>query len=281
MTYSPYRAAAGFVTFLLVTGGLLPFYLMAYPLGRKARRLFAVPFYRCCLKLTGLRVEPLGRRLDNAGTLYVANHVSYLDIPVLAFLMDGLFVAKADVRGWPLFGFLARIAGTLFVSRQAAKIPRERLAIAGRLKKGENIFLFPEGSSSDGVDVLPFKAGLLSAANANEGLVVPVQPVSIVYGPAEGRGNAMSQRERDCYAWYGDMDMLPHLWRLFGTTDQVVVSVQFHPVRLSNTFSSRHELAQWAEGIVRNGVKTSLGLNFKTELSADTAVEASLVYVTL
>lgn len=254
MSASGARVAARIASFLAVIAGLLPFYLAAYPLGRRARRLFAYPFFRGCVFLTGLKVRAIGAPIKGPGTLYVANHVSYLDIPVLASLTDGLFAAKAEVRGWPLFGFLARIGRTVFVSRQAANVARERLEIAKCLAVGDAVFLFPEGSSSDGSSVLPFRPGLLSAALLDGDFSVPVQPVSIVYGPAADGRAALSQDERDRYAWYGDMDLAPHLLTLFGLKERMSVSVIFHEARLSGEFPNRRALAQWAERTVAAGL---------------------------
>ena len=258
MRYSSLKATVRLVAFLVMTGGLLPFYLLAFPLGKRARRMFSYPFFRGCVYLTGLSIRTTGRRALDPGALLVANHASYLDIPVLATLADGLFVAKEEVRGWPLFGFLASINRTVFVARRAARVPRERLTIANRLAEGNNIFLFPEGSSSDGTGVLPFRPGLLSAALADDELDVTVQPISIVYGPTTTNRPPLSPETRDCYAWYGDMELAPHLWRLFGLPQRSVVSVHFHPPRSSREFSSRRALALWAERSVTVGVGNAL-----------------------
>ncbi len=248
MSHSNLRATVRLATFLFVTGGLLPLYILAFPFGRRARRLFSYPFYRSCVFLTGLEIHISGARSAETGTLFVANHASYLDIPVLATLADGLFVAKSEVQGWPLFGFLARISRTVFIDRRVSRVAHERLAIAARLALGDSIFLFPEGSSSDGTGVLPFRPGLLSAALMDEELDVTIQPVSIVYGPA------LSGRDRDCYTWYGDMDLAPHLWRVFGLAEKIVVAVNFHSTRLSGAFADRRDLARWAEQTVAEGM---------------------------
>jgi len=258
MRHSPLRATVRLLAFLMMTGGLLPFYLLAFPLGKRARRMFSYPFFRGCIYLTGLNIRTTGTEAHNTGALLVANHASYLDIPVLATLVDGLFVAKEEVRGWPLFGFLASISQTVFVARRAARVPRERLAIANRLAEGETIFLFPEGSSSDGTGVLPFRAGLLSAALADDERDVTVQPISIVYGPTTTDRPSLSPETRDCYAWYGDMDLAPHLWRLFGLPHRAVVSVHFHTPRSSREFTNRRALALWAERSVAVGVGNAL-----------------------
>ena len=252
MTYSPVRAAFRLTLFLSVTFGLLVPYLVCFPLGNRARRLFAKPFYLASNRLTGLRVKVLGKPAG-PGTLYAANHASYLDIPVLCAITDGLFVAMAEVRGWPLFGFLAAIGRTIFVSRQRTGVTRERLAIAGRLADGEAVFLFPEGSSSDGARVMPFRTALMTAAAMDPELDVVVQPVTIAYGPDADQGT------RDRYAWYGDMDLAPHLLRLFGTKERLVVEVRFHGPRHAHAFPHRRHLADWAQSCVADGLARSLG----------------------
>lgn len=255
MTLSHPRAALRAAAFLLVTGGLLPLYLLAFPFGARARRLFAWPFFRNSLFLTGLSIQTTGKRTADPGVLYVANHASYLDIPVLGALTDGIFVAKAEVKGWPLFGLLANIGRTVFVSRRPENLRREQAVIAGRLARGESVFLFPEGSSSNGAGVLPFRAGLMAAASRANGGAVRVQPVSIVYGPQSAARPGLTRAERDRYAWYGHMEMLPHLWRLFGTGEKIAVAVEFHPPRRAGEFTSARALTQWAEQTVAQGMR--------------------------
>lgn len=255
MRYSATLATLRALTFLTVTFFLLPLYVLSFPFGSKARRFFSHPFYQCCLFLTGISVRTTGTAIEKGGTLFVANHVSYLDIPVLAALTDGSFVAKSDVRDWPLFGLLAIVGRTIFVSRHTANLQQERLSIAGRLSAGECVFLFPEGSSSRGVSVLPFRTGLLSAACLNDETSTTIQPVSIVYGAQQPNRPGLTRAERDCYAWYGHMSLLPHLWRLFGTSERVTVTVAFHPSRQSDRFENRRALTRWAEQTVAQGMR--------------------------
>jgi len=255
MKYSAVRAAVRLGAFLGVTTVLLPIYLLVIPFGKTMRRMISYPFFRSCVYLTGLCVRETGARSTGAGMLFVPNHVSYLDIPVLATLRDGVFVAKSEVRCWPVFGFLAKISQTIFVSRTHTKVLAERLAIANRLALGHSIFLFPEGSSSDGTGVLPFRPGLLSAALADDDLDVMVQPVSIVYGPPPDLQGGPRVAGRADVAWYGDMELIPHLWRVFGRSQRTTVTVHFHPPRRACEFSSRRALALWAERSVAVGMR--------------------------
>ncbi|MCY4428172.1 MAG: lysophospholipid acyltransferase family protein [Halieaceae bacterium] len=258
MSPSNPRAAVRATALLAVIAALLPFYLVAFPLGARARRLFSYPFFRSCLVLTGLSLRISGAPAGGKGILYVANHVSYMDIPVLASLIDGCFIAKSEVRGWPLFGLLAILGRTVFVSRQTSNLRRERVEIARRLARGESVFLFPEGSSSNGAGVLPFRSGLFSAVQLKEGADTIVQPLSIVYGPMLGNRPCLGQSERDRYAWYGEGELLPHLWRLFGSKEKIVVLVAFHSPRQSRHFSDRRALSQWAEQSVSQGIHQAL-----------------------
>ncbi len=168
---------------LVVMLMLLTPYLVFYMLGRSVRCTFARPFFKYCLKSAGIKVKIIGRPDIKSVNFFVSNHVSYLDIPLLASVVDGLFVAKSAVADWPIIGFLAKISRTHFVSRKAIHIPKEKTRLVELLRKGESIFLFPEGSSSNGTKLLPFKPGLLSAAQSPDldGKII-IQPITLIYG---------------------------------------------------------------------------------------------------
>ncbi len=266
------RAALRLSAFLGVTFVLLPFYLLAFFMGRRPRRLFSYLFFKCSVDLAGLRVRTEGVRLSKGGSLFVANHVSYLDVIVMASLIDGIFVAKSEVQGWPLFGFLARISQTIFVSRKAAKISREKKVLSKRLQAGDSIILFPEGSSSCGTGVLPFRPGLLSAVQVNTNQPVEIQPVTLAYGPKFGEQTACDQSNRDRYAWYGDMELLPHLWQVFGSSEGMDILLVFHPPALATSFSDARACAKWAEVRVRDGLRKHL-----SDISAGSGEEPKLV----
>ena len=111
--------------------------------------------------------------------------------------------------------------------------------------------------------VLPFRTALLSAVHLDDEFPVAVQPVSLAYGPA------LSPDERDGYAWYGDMELVPHLWRLFGFHNRSAVHVRFHPARLSSEFADRRALAAWAEATVSSGLKDALSARAPQKSEAD------------
>jgi len=153
--------------------------------------------------------------------LLVCNHLSYLDIFVLSGLRPCVFVAKRDVRSWPLFGWLARAAGTIFVERNCRSATATEVAkISSAIESGLLVVLFPEGTSSDGATVLPFKSSLLQAAVAAR---CPVATAAIDYDLADG-----SVADEVCY--WRDMTLVPHLLNLFGKKS-IDSTVRFSPSR--------------------------------------------------
>ncbi len=168
----------------------------------------------------------LGLRLTNEGPiprsgLLVCNHLSYLDIIALSSLRPCVFVAKRDVRAWPLFGWLARAGGTIFVERNRRLTATTDLSqIRAAIESGLLVVLFPEGTSSDGATVLPFKSSLLQAAVS---ACCPIAPAGITYHMAHG-----SIADEVCY--WRDMTLVPHLLNLFGKKS-VEATVRFSSSR--------------------------------------------------
>ena len=189
----------GFATFaalLVVHGGRPNRVVRARWLQRTCRR--ALRIFRLEFEVTG--------SVPSHGLL-VCNHLSYLDILVLASLTPCMFVAKKEVKGWPLFGWFARLAGTIFVQRERrCDVTRTNQQIRDAIDSGALAVLFPEGTTSDGRDVLPFKSSLLEPAASHEG---PITAGFIQYSLSDG-----DVAEEVCY--WKDMTLLPHLLNLFG-----------------------------------------------------------------
>jgi 1-acyl-sn-glycerol-3-phosphate acyltransferase len=120
-------------------------------------------------------------------TLYMSNHISYLDISALSTVIPYSFVAKSEVQGWPLFGALAKLQRTAFIVRKRSQIVQETNAIAKRLEDGDSLIIFPEGTSSTGFDVLPFKSSLFTLALDGSAENLYVQPVTIRVLEVDGR----------------------------------------------------------------------------------------------
>ncbi|MGF1608127.1 MAG: lysophospholipid acyltransferase family protein [Kiloniellales bacterium] len=253
---SPLRACVRLLIYGSFTFACMPLQAVAVLLGLDLRRSLPVWYHRRCCRILGIQVERRGRRSRVMPTLYVSNHTSYLDITVLGSLIPGSFVAKAEVARWPLFGWLAKLQRTVFIERRASRTGDHRSAITERLEQGDNLILFPEGTSDDGNRVLPFKSGLLAAAACEpQGQPLTVQPVTIGYTRLDGL--PLGRHLRPLFAWYGDMDMAPHLWQLAGL-GRLTVAVQFHPpVRLAD-FASRKALSEHCYRQVSAGLSRAL-----------------------
>ncbi|MBO6949722.1 MAG: 1-acyl-sn-glycerol-3-phosphate acyltransferase [Rhodospirillales bacterium] len=247
-----FRAGA----FIIVTGALVGPYALAGRVMPAAKRPIAKLWFRTCQKICGLRVRVSGLPYNSGPTLIAANHVSYLDIIVLGAVSDARFVAKKDVAGWPVFGMLARLANTIFVSRERKNAACDGDELKNALKRGEKIILFPEGTSSNGQNVLPFKSALFAAVEPkNVDADVVMQPVSIAYSRyADGR--KLKGELTDLYAWYGDMTLAGHLISVFGLKG-CVVDVNFMPPIKPAAFPDRKSLALASERAVRQSLIVS------------------------
>ena len=194
-----------------------------------ARRSWLHHLCRRLLRAFGIELHAKGA-LPRRGLL-VANHLSYLDIIVLASLTPCVFVSKSEVNAWPVFGWFARRAGTLFVNRASRRdAVRAAQEILAALRSGALVVLFPEGTSSDGTKVLPFKSSLLESA---VGAGVPVSVAALHYELADG-----DAAQEVCY--WGGHTLLPHLCRLLSKRG-VKSMVSFAPV--GNTWRDRKKLA--------------------------------------
>jgi 1-acyl-sn-glycerol-3-phosphate acyltransferase len=175
---------------------------------------------------------------------------------ILGSMITGSFIAKSEVKNWPFFGLLARLQRTVFVDRRVRNTSTQREAISERLAVGDDLILFPEGTSGDGNRTLPFKTALFSAA-ATRGRVGPVlvQPVSLAYTRLDGI--PIGRAYRPLIAWYGAMDMATHLWGMIGL-GTVEVVVQFHPPTVLADCGSRKALAGYCYARIASGVASAL-----------------------
>jgi len=194
---------------------ILPPHVLALRFGWRWAGWSPVIFHRSVMRLFGVRVIERGTPPQaRVATLVLSNHVSWLDIPVIGSLHPLSFIAKAEVAGWPLVGFLARAQQTVFVDRGRRKATAEvNETVAHRLRKGDVMVLFAEGTTGDGNRLLPFRSSLVGAAQAalSDSSVgrIHLQPLAIAY--ARRNGLPVTRRERPAIAWYGDMELAPHL----------------------------------------------------------------------
>lgn len=201
---------------------------------------------RWALVILRLRVEVTGRPMRKPGAM-VANHASWLDIFVLNAQGCLYFVSKSEVAGWPGIGWLARATGTVFIRRDRAEARNQTEVFRTRLLAGHKLLFFPEGTSTDGLQVLPFKTTLFEAffdpALRDE---IAVQPVSVIYHAPQGEDPRF-------YGWWGDMSFGAHLLTTLAAARQGAVEVVYHPPLQVAEYTGRKALAQRCEAIVRAG----------------------------
>jgi 1-acyl-sn-glycerol-3-phosphate acyltransferase len=253
----------------------IPWQWSAQKLNLKRRKTFPHRYHMLLCKLFGIKVVVIGKPVQERGVLMVANHTSYLDILVLSAAAKVSFVAKAEVASWPFFGLLAKLQDTVFIERaRRSQASQSKEAISERLREGDALVLFPEGTSNDGNRVLPFKSALMGATEVeltieSQGRAphIPVQPVSVAYVALHGI--PMGREMRPLFAWYGDMDLIPHLWEAVKSGPLDVV-VEFHPPLSLDGFGDRKTLTAAAEAIVRNGQSRALAGNFGQRTASPT-----------
>jgi lyso-ornithine lipid O-acyltransferase len=253
---SPVRAICRIAIYLGWTLAMLPLQVVALILGSDYRRRIPSFYHRVSCRILGLDVRMLGTPSTSHPVLFVVNHSSYLDISVLGALIQGSFIAKSEVKGWPFFGLLAKLQRTVFVDRSVRSTAGQRDAIVVRLQAGDDLILFPEGTSSDGNRILPFKSALLSCAETTiNGRHVTIQPVSVAYTRLDGM--PLGRNLRSFYAWYGDMDLMSHIWQALGL-GKVTVEVQFHPTTTVAEHGNRKALTRHCEQAVTGGMTAAL-----------------------
>jgi lyso-ornithine lipid O-acyltransferase len=259
--------------YLAWTVSLMPIQALGLTLRRRWVAAFPRFYHGCCRRILGIEVCVVGAPAASRPVLFAANHISYLDITVLGSLLEASFIAKTEIAGWPLFGWLARLQRSVFIDRRARSMANQRDSIAARLAAGEALVLFPEGTSGDGTRLLPFKSALFGVADhfndhgTGYGAAGPVtiQPVSIAYTRLDGM--PLGRALRPFFAWYGSMSLAPHLWRMLGL-GRLEVVVEFHLPTSLAACGSRKALARYCEERVAEGLANALSGRRDTPESA-------------
>lgn len=238
----------------VLTLALLPFQAVAVWLDLPLKRRIPAFFHRTICRILDIRLRVIGRCITEHPLLIVANHSSWLDIPVITAVAPVVFVAKQEIAGWPLFGLLAKLQRTVFVDRTRRHKTRDVNAeIAQRLAGGDPVVLFGEGTSSDGNRVLAFRSALIGSARdalaeAEHTGRVWIQPLSLAY--TRMHGLPLGRRDRPRVAWYGHMSLAPHLARIARGAGIDVTVIWGEPVAFEEQ-SDRKQVARALESAVR------------------------------
>jgi 1-acyl-sn-glycerol-3-phosphate acyltransferase len=211
----------------------------------RAKVRFAMTYWRGVAWLLGLRLTVVGRLPERAPVLFIANHCSWIDIIALGSVLPGSFVAKGAIDEWPFIRWLARLGRTVFVSRNRTTVAEEQARLLARLAAGDNIILFPEGTTSDGARVLRFSTAFLALAETPARPYV--QPVTIVYDRLDGF--PVRRHDRPNISWYGDMDLASHYARI-GRRRRLHATIILDEEIPPGTYANRKKLAAAIEGRV-------------------------------
>jgi len=263
MVSSAPRAVLRLLLYLALTLPLMPVQALLLAMRSPFSRRLPHLYHRLCCRIFGLDVQVVGTISPTRPTLFISNHISYLDIEVLSAAVETSFVAKREIAGWPFFGWLAKLQQTVFVERRATAVAGERDELARRLDAGGNVVLFAEGTSNDGNRLRPFKSALFSVAERMvHGVPLTVQPVTIAYTRLDGM--PLGRSTRPFVAWYGDMDLVSHLWFALGM-GRVTAVLQFHDAVTLAAFGRRKELAMHCQAVIAEALEAA---NFGRALPA-------------
>lgn len=202
-------------------------------------------YHRLLVRALGARIEVVGAPFA-PNALIVANHISWTDIIMLGAATPATFVAKAEVRGWPFLGALARLNPTLFVERDRPRAIKSQIeTLRMRLAHGR-VVLFPEGTTGGGSVVLPFRPALLDAAAGRL-----IQPVTILYAPIDR--DRWREGELGAFAWDGDKSFWPHLLGVSSGAGVRCKLVVHHPFEVGA--GGRKAAAMRSRAMIETGMK--------------------------
>jgi 1-acyl-sn-glycerol-3-phosphate acyltransferase len=209
---------------------------------------------RACLRVLGLkiRVHGLSGDLRSNHYLLVSNHQSYMDIVIIASVIPTLFVAKTEVSRWPLFGWLSKLGGTIFVDRKDARSGVScAYQVSRALRDGVNVQVFPEASTSDGSTVLPFNGLFFASAIRSRTAALPltIEFLSV-------NGKPMDREALDTVCWYGEMEFAHHFWNLLNIESAEIALMINEPIEAARARGARVLAQEAHERVFRSFANT-------------------------
>ncbi len=231
----------GYVVLTLLVIPLQAIWIVFFNNTKHQYRLVQLYGKLTCL-IFAIKIKFTGQIEQHDKLVFVGNHISYIDIITLGSFMNATFIAKSEVAGWPLFGWLARISKTVFITRTREAAPQAILDIKQRILENTSLILFPEATSTQGTSVHPFKSTMFELfldSDIKDDLII--QPFTISVARVDGKP-PQSNNDLDAYAWHGDMTLVPHLWAL-GKRTSVTLNVIMHPSRPASGYTNRKKFA--------------------------------------
>jgi lyso-ornithine lipid O-acyltransferase len=255
------RFVAVLLSLLVLILLLAPLQLIAIAFGLRWQQSIPHLFHRGFCALVGIRIHEIGTRTSDTPVLILSNHVSWLDICIIGARAPVVFVAKSEVAKWPVFGWLAKLQRTIFIERERRqKTGAAAQEIGDRMLSGDAVVLFAEGTSSDGMRVLPFRSALIGSVHHALGesthhKQITVQPMSLAYVGFGGLPVGRAFREN--VAWYGDIDLIPHFIGILAS-GAIDVTVSWGEAVAYDMSADRKKIAREAEQAVRRMTTAAL-----------------------
>ena len=209
-------------------------------------------------KIFGIKLKVSGEQ-EKKRVMFISNHISYLDIIILGSLVNAVFVAKSEIKNWPIINKLCLLGKTIFIERENRRsVKKQASLIKENMENDLNVILFPEGTSSDGSKVLSFKSSLFGVVDHKELGRYKLQPISISYNKLDGL--PLVKTHRPFLAWFGDMNLAPHFWQFLGlgTTE---VNISFHKSEKFSVFLNRKEACKYCFERISKQVKNDYQLS--------------------
>ena len=228
------------IIFLLLTLALLPFQFIIVFFIKNYAYIIPYFYHKICLRIFGIKIKTFGKVSINSPILLISNHASYLDIIILGSLFKTSFIAKKEISKWPLLGILAKLQNTIFIDRRVSSLKSQENEIIKHLNEKKNLVIFPEGTSSDGNRVLPFKSSLFNIFEKNLNSKILVQTITIVYKKINGI--PMNRIERKNITWHSNMDLIPNIFNVLKKLS-IEVEIIFNDEFLPSKEYDRKKLA--------------------------------------
>ena len=228
------------IIFLLLTLALLPFQFIIVFFIKNYTYIIPYFYHKICLRIFGIKIKTFGKVSINSPILLISNHASYLDIIILGSLFKTSFIAKKEISKWPLLGILAKLQNTIFIDRRVSSLKNQENQIIKHLNEKKNLVIFPEGTSSDGNRVLPFKSSLFNIFEKNLNSKILVQTITIVYKKINGI--PMNRIDRKNITWHSNMDLIPNIFNVLKKLS-IEVEVIFNDEFLPSKEYDRKKLA--------------------------------------